>query len=316
MLKITAKSIIEELEKRAVPVEVIDERISLARFQLNGQWHLFRSSTQATTSHIGYRAANQKYLALRLLSDVDLQSPHTEIYTDDDAAKRFLKRHGKIVVKPTDSSHGNGVTVDITDVEMLLKAIKTAKERDSKGAALLQEQVGGTDLRVLIIGGKFAAAALRIPAEVTGDGVSTLRELIHIENTQNPDRGEKYRKRLNVIDVTAAERYLGARIDDTRPLNGEVVRVTGPANIGTGGRSIDVTDTVPAEISKKAEQISKTLGLPTCGVDFMVSDTEDVNSYRYIEVNACPSFGLHLFPSEGKTQPVAKLFVDSIMEAV
>lgn len=316
MLKITAKSIIEELEKRAVPVEVIDERISLARYRLGGEWHLFRSSTPSTTSHVGYRIAKQKHLALKILSDVDLQSPDTKTYTDDAVAKRFLAQHGTVVVKPTDSSHGYGVTVDVMTDETLLHAIKAAQEIDTQGAALLQEQVEGTDLRVLVIGGKFAAAALRAPAEVTGDGVSTLRELIHNENTHNPDRGENYRKRLNVIDVTAAERYLGVRIDTEKPAKGKVVRVTGPANIGAGGRSTDVTDTVPVEITEKAEQISKILGLPTCGVDFMVSDISDVKTYRYIEVNACPSFGLHLFPSEGQAQPVAKLFVDFIMEAV
>lgn len=316
MLKITAKSIIEELKKRGVPVEVIDERISLARYQRHGEWHLFRSSTPAMTSNVGYRIANQKHLALKVLSDVDLQSPATETYTDDSAAKQFLSRYGTVVVKPTDSSHGNGVTVDITSDKALLRAIKAAQAIDSKGAALLQEQVEGTDLRVLIIGGRFAAAALRIPAEITGDGVSTLRECIENENTCNPDRGENYRKRLNLIDMTAAERYLGTRIDTEKPVKGEVVRVTGPANIGTGGRSVDVTDTVPAEITQKAEQISKILGLPTCGVDFMVRDPSDVQSYRYIEVNACPSFGLHLFPSEGRARPVAKLYVDFIMGAV
>lgn len=316
MLKITAKSIIEELKKRAVPVEVIDERIGLARYQLNGQWYLFRSSNSLRTSSIGYKIANQKYLALKALADVDLHTPATELYTDDSSAKRFLERYGKVVVKPTDSAHGNGVTVNVSDDEALLRAITAAKEFDTKGNVLLQEQVEGTDLRVLTIGGKFAAAALRIPAEVVGDGVSSLRELINLENTSNPNRGENYMKRLNLIDVAAAERYLGKRIDDVKPAKGEAVRVTGPANIGTGGRSIDVTDKISDEIREKVEQISKILGLPSCGVDFMVRDIDDTSNYRFIEVNACPSFGLHLFPSEGEPRPVDKLFVDFILEAV
>ena len=46
----------------------------------------------------------------------------------------------------------------------------------------------------------------------------------------------------------------------------------------------------------------------------MVSDAEDAASYRFIEVNACPSFGLHLFPAVGEPEPVAEAFVNHLLQ--
>lgn len=314
MLKITTRSIVDELKSRGVPVEILEERYGLVRYRVGDQWRLLRSSITDEASWLGGFIARDKRITHALLEDEDLRQPATVSFENEALALGFMNHHEQIVVKPTDGGHGNGVTVGVRTESALHRAIVVAKQASRGGEVILQEQVSGNDIRVLIIGGSFAAGALRIPAEVTGDGEHTIRQLIDLENNDNVKRGNNYSKRLNFIDHEAAERFLGERIDNGVPAQGEVVRVAGPANIGAGGTSVNVTDKIPAGIIKKAERVAELLKLPTCGVDFMVSDAEDAASYRFIEVNACPSFGLHLFPAVGEPEPVAEAFVNHLLQ--
>jgi cyanophycin synthetase len=314
MLKITARSILDELEKRDIPTEVLEERYGLIRYRHLDRWHLLRSCASENSSWLGSFVARHKQISHDFLKEEKVHEPSTALYQDDEQALAFMERYGTIVVKPTDGGHGDGVTVGVKKPAALRRALKVARTHGRSGSVILQEQVGGDDVRILIVGGTYTAAALRIPAQVVGDGKHTVRELIDIENQDNGKRGKDYAKRLNFIDVIAAERYLGNKINTLIPDADETVRVTGPANIGAGGTSVNVTDEVPTIIRKRAERIADLLHLPTCGVDFMTTDVSDPESYRYIELNACPSFGLHLFPTIGEPEPVAKKFVDYLLE--
>lgn len=316
MLKITAKTIVDELRRRNVPVEILEERYGIIRYKNGDNWRLLRSSASDDASWLGSFVARHKQLTHEFLRDEDLGDPATMQYSDEASAVAFLQTHEQVVVKPTDAGHGNGVTTGIRTKEALLNAIASAQRASRSGTVILQEQLRGEDVRVLIIGGTYAAAALRTPATVVGDGKRTLRQLIERENEQNEGRGSNYQKRLNYIDIAAAEIFLGGRIDADTPALGEVVRVTGPANIGMGGTSMNLTSELPEQIIRKSERIAKKLGLPTCGVDFMVEDPADAASYRFIEVNACPSFGLHLFPTIGRPEPVAVKLVDYLLSGV
>ena len=71
--------------------------------------------------------------------------------------------------------------------------------------------VAGNDYRCLVIGGKVAAIAERVPASVVGDGAHTVRELVDIANA-DPRRGIGHEKVLTRIKVDeAAEELVGTR---------------------------------------------------------------------------------------------------------
>lgn len=304
MLRITNQLVIQEATNRGWSYSLIDEDSGLVEYILpTGATVLVKSVVTQFSPALGSQIADRKQLFYDLATKWSVPIPETLRLKDDASAAAFLEKYRQIVVKPQDGAHGNGVTTNVTDPDSLAKAI--ARAREFSDGVVLQQQVYGDDYRLLMINHKLAAAAIRKPASVTGDGVQTVRQLIETEN-QNPTRGENYQTPLNKISLPAAELFLGEALGEV-PGAGIEVQVAGTANIGTGGYAIDVTDSISEQMVAVAEDITKKLGMPICGVDFIVDENLGP---RVIEINASPSFGLHAFPYRGQPRPVAKIFLD------
>ncbi len=182
---------------------------------------------------------------------------------------------------------------------------------------IVERFVSGADFRVLVIDGKFVAAAKRVPAAVTGDGVKTIDELIH-EVNDDPRRGDGHESSLTKITFdqdtfTQLEKY-GYTIACI-PKKGETVYLKSTANLSTGGTAVDVTDDICPENRFLAERIAKIIGLDICGIDIMAPSIETPltsNGGVVLEVNAAPGFRMHLDPSVGKPRNVAAPVVDML----
>jgi cyanophycin synthetase len=311
-LKVTSRIIKAELEKRGIKVEIVTETPrGVLRYYHNSRWHLLFSTLPESSAGVGHVICDHKDLSNTVAVMHGIPVPETTEYNDMESAIDFMHCHNSVVVKPADAAHGNGVTVGVQDEKALQRAVKAAQENSSGDGILLQQMVSGGDLRMLVIGGKYVATARRIPAEVTGDGSHTLRQLIEHENAHNPNRGVNYEKRLCVIDVDAAERYLGDRIDREVPATGQIVSVVGTANIGTGGYAVDYTEKVTTGLIAAAERFARAVKVVACGVDFMWD--EATGEYYFIEGNSIPSFTLHTNPSVGTPRAVEKPFVDFLL---
>ena len=305
MLKITNTLLKGEAESRGWRVDVIDEENGVLRYHLpNGKSLIMQSSLTPLIPAVGLRLADNKLAIYRLAEEAGVRIPATLDCSETDKLPAFIEQYKRIVIKPLDSSHGNGVTVNVSTLEEAQKAIKTAEEFSMR--VLAQEQVTGDDYRLLFIDYKLEAAAIRQPASVTGDGTHSVLELINAEN-QSPDRAKDYKAKRNIIDVEAAKRFLGEQVNEVPAADEERV-VVGTANIGTGGEAIDVTDKVPSNIVESAIRLLKSLEIPMAGVDFMGTGDD----FWLLEINATPSFGLHVFPSEGTPRQLHKIFLDWI----
>lgn len=316
MLRITAKAVIDEFRARDIPYAIIDEDRSILRYEKNGHSYFIRGTVGEFSSASGVMVANSKIMSDIVARELNLTVPETAVYKSKSKALDFLKNHQPIVVKPASEAHGRGVRVNVETEDELISAVKysLSLSYNSKDI-LLQKQVEGADIRVLVVGYEVVAVSQRIPAFVYGDGTHTVEELIAIENSTNPVRGENYSTQLNYIDVGAAREFLGKSIARI-PEKDEQIQVCGTANIGTGGISKDITDELPSVIKESAVSVARHLGMAVCGVDFIASDISKPDTYYFIEINASPSFGLHLQPFIGKKRDVAARFVDYIMETV
>src|SRR6185295_15879508 len=111
------------------------------------------------------------------------------------------------------------------------------------GDVVIETYVAGNDYRCLVIGGKVAAVAERVPASVTGDGEHTVRELVDIANS-DPRRGIGHEKVLTRIKADAAAEELvrtqGHEMDGVPPA-GTWIKLALTGNMSTGGTSIDRT---------------------------------------------------------------------------
>ena len=240
------------------------------------------------TSTFASRIAEDKLATYELLKQINIKQAETHIASAASIA-HLLEKYGKIVIKPLDGAHGNGITTNITKFEDAIAAMETALLFSPSGKVIAQQQLeyDGYETRVICINYKYVEALSRIPAQVTGDGEHTISELIDIEN--NTIRTEPYKSKLAFIDREYADKYIHEmNIADNVPARGEKVQVVKMCNIGRGGTVVDITDEFPEEKRAIADRIARTLDLPVVGIDF-------VGDY-VLEVNASPSL---YYPVDG-----------------
>lgn len=252
------------------------------------------------TSLFAGRIADDKLATYELLKNAGVKQAESAVATAA-SISYLLEKYGKIVVKPIDGAHGNGITTNITNFETAMEAVETAKKFSPSDMVIAQQQLDftGFETRVICINYRFVEALSRIPAHVTGDGEHTVSELIDIEN--NTIRTEAYKSNLAFIDREYAERYMAEKGNkDYVPAKNEKVQVIKMCNIGRGGTVEDVTDEFTSEQKALADRIAKTLDLPVVGIDFF-------GDY-VLEVNASPSL---YYPLDG---PRASFGVEKLVE--
>lgn len=144
---------------------------------------------------------------------------------------KFLDEHQRVVVKPLDGEQGHGVAVDLQSIEDVQQAIEAARQFDSR--VLLESFHEGLDLRILVIGFDVVAAAIRRPAEVTGDGQHSIGALIEAQSRRRQAATDGESK----IPVDAeTERTLRAAGYDYSSIlpRGQTLAVRRTANLHTG----------------------------------------------------------------------------------
>ena len=303
-LSITPRLILAAAQRRGWQTTVLDEATALFQITLpDGRTYYIRNIMSHYGPGVNNLITQRKDIFYKLADKLGAQMPQTEVVTSLAQAEAFLDRYKKIVVKPADQSHGDGITVNITAKPQLKTALAHATKLSA--VVLVQEQITGDDYRLLFIGGKLAAAAIREPASIIGDGQHTLAELMTTEN-YNTLRGEGYDKTMTNIDVEAANTYLGDDLH-TVPAAGQRIQVVGTANIGKGGVAIDVTDAVDPKLAAAAQKIVDHFRLGLAGVDYLV--TPEGQAYL-IEVNTVPSLGLHEYPALGQARHTPDIFLD------
>ena len=203
-----------------------------------------RATMTSLTSAIGVDVASDKSLTNRLLDSAGLPVPRADVVDTEDGAVAAAKRLGyPCVVKPLDGNHGRGVHLDLRSEDAVRAAFHGALAQSRGGDVVIETYVAGNDYRCLVIGGKVAAIAERVPASVTGDGEHTVRQLVDIANS-DPRRGIGHEKVLTRIKVDEAAEALvrdqGYGLDDVLAA-GVRVKLALTGNMSTGGTSIDRT---------------------------------------------------------------------------
>ena len=277
-----------------------------------------RATMTSATSAIAVDVASDKDLTTRLLGAAGLPVPKQESVRTADQAVTVANRIGfPVVVKPLDGNHGRGVCLDLRDDDDVREAFPIAEDQSRRGTVIVESFVTGKDYRCLIIDGRLAAVAERVPAHVVGDGTSTVQQLVDLTNA-DPRRGVGHEKVLTRIKVDkAAEDLLESQGHtlDSVPDTGEMVKLTLTGNMSTGGISIDRTFEAHPENVEIAEEAARMVGLDIAGIDFICPDiTEPVRETggAICEVNAAPGFRMHTHPTIGDPQFIAKPVVDML----
>ncbi|GAB3622071.1 cyanophycin synthetase [Mariniluteicoccus endophyticus] len=277
-----------------------------------------RATMTSNTSSVAVDIASNKELTLSLLSSAGLPVPKSvSVRTEDDAVRTADRLGYPVVVKPLDGNHGRGVCLNLGSEAEVREAYAVAHAESRRGGIIVETFVTGKDYRCLVIDGKIAAIAERVPAHVVGDGRHTVAELVE-ETNADPRRGVGHEKVLTRIKVDRAAvelvREQGYAMDDVPPA-GEMVKLTLTGNMSTGGVSIDRTFEAHPENIEIAEEAARVVGLDIAGIDFIAPDiTQPVRETGggIVEVNAAPGFRMHTHPTIGDPQYIAKPVVDML----
>jgi cyanophycin synthetase len=311
----STQALIDEAVSRDIPFIRLD-RHSLVQFGHGLYQKRIRATMTSLTSAIGVDIASDKSLTNQLLDSAGLPVPRAEVVTTEDEALAAARRLGfPCVVKPLDGNHGRGVHLDLQSEEAVKAAFQGALRESRSGDVIVESYVAGNDYRCLVIGGKVAAIAERVPASVTGDGEHSVRELVDIANA-DPRRGIGHEKVLTRIKLDEAAGELveaqGHEIDGV-PTAGTWIKLALTGNMSTGGTSIDRTIEAHPDNVEIAETAARIVGLDVAGIDFICPDIATPvreTGGAIVEVNAAPGFRMHTHPTEGEPQYVARPVID------
>lgn len=267
------------------------------------------------TSAIAESISRDKDLTKTLLQSCGVAIPAGRIVNSPDDAWEAAEEIGlPVVVKPADANHGRGVFINLTTRAEIETAYQAALDEGSK--VLVERFIRGNEHRLLIIGGKLAAAARGEPIFVIGDGISSIAQLIDILNT-DPRRGDLEEHPLNPIIL---EREPAARLElERQGLNAYSVPPSGKKILllRNGNVAIDVTDQVHPSVAATAALAARVIGLDIAGVDLVAEDISRPLAEQHgaiVEVNAGPGLLMHLKPSEGKARPVGQAIVEHLFQ--
>jgi len=276
----------------------------------------FWESNTALNSSLGIIIQHDKITTYDILRRANLPIPPTFILRRADADKTsrelldFLDQHKPLVVKPSNTDHGDGITVGVVNKKDLIISIKYALDHSIDADVLLQQQITGKEFRFLVLRNKVIAVANRRPPFVVGDGIKTLRELTDIKNS-DPQRGQGHSSPLTKIKIDEVEYFLGAEMLDTVPAKDLEIELLKTSNLSRGGEAIDYTDIASHELKEFAVQAAHECLLGIAGVDIITSDIKG-KAGVIIEVNSSPGLRMHQFPSIGKPRDVAKMIFDEL----
>jgi cyanophycin synthetase len=311
----STSAILEEAVSRDIPWTRLNEQ-SLIQLGQGVHAQRIRATMTSMTGALAVDIASDKGLTSRLLASAGLPVPRSEVVRNVEAAVTAANRIGyPCVVKPLDGNHGRGVCLNLPDAEAVRAAWPTAEAQSRRGICVVESLLIGRDYRCLIVGGRMAAIAERVPAHVSGDGKHTVAELVEITNS-DPRRGVGHEKVLTRIKVDAAAVDLlatqGLELAAVAPA-GTMVKLALTGNMSTGGISVDRTFDAHPDNVEIAEEAARMIGLDVAGIDFICPDIAHPvreTGGAICEVNAAPGFRMHTHPTVGEPQFIAKPVVD------
>jgi GNAT-family acetyltransferase (TIGR03103 family) len=192
------------------------------------------------------------------------------------------------------------VSVDLRDLDNAMAAVEVAGKSCDK--VLVEQLVVGSDLRIIVIDQAVAAAAIREPAQIVGNGRDCVERLIEAQSRRRAAATGGESKIPLDEETTRCVAAAGYGMADV-PKDGEVIQVRKAANLHTGGTIRDVTDELHPALAEAAVEAAYALDIPVVGFDFIVP-APDSAEYAIIEANERPGLANH------EPAPTAERFID------
>ena len=273
----------------------------------------FEGSRSNLNGSLAKRCTLEKDVTSRLLRSKGINAPENMVFSADQLvpALAWAEHVGAVVVKPPSGGLGELVHIKPSFPEEFEAAFRAVA--DAYDNVLVERFHEGTEHRVLVIYGRVAAAARRIPANVIGNGEDTVKRLISVKNrerrnAQNPAHYEipidgNTRKTLSNQQLTLA----------AIPAEGQQVWLRSNSNVHSGGDGLDATDELTPEEVALAERAARAFpGLKLAGLDLLLPRDGVDCEPCVLEINASPMITGHHYPWTGEGRDVAGMLLDAM----
>ncbi|EOW2683129.1 bifunctional glutamate--cysteine ligase GshA/glutathione synthetase GshB [Enterococcus faecium] len=312
--------------QKGVQVKVLDESDQFLRLQFQDHVEYVKNANMTSKdSYIVPLIMENKTVTKKVLKEAGFRVPGgAEFSSMEEAVKAYPRFADQaFVIKPKSTNYGLGITIfkEGASLEDYQAGLAIAFREDS--SVLVEEFMPGTEYRFFVIDGEVQAIMLRVPANVIGDGIRTVKELVEEKNS-DPLRGTNHRAPLELIQLGELEQLMlkeqGLTIESVPQAN-QIVYLRENSNISTGGDSIDMTDEFSEAYKKIAVSAVEALGAKISGIDLIIPDKEidpttDKKAYGIIEANFNPAMHMHVYPFAGKgrrlTMNVLKLLYPEV----
>lgn len=317
-LELSTQILILDAIKRGIEFNMMDRLENFISLSDGEKVEYVKQATKTSKdSYITALIMENKLVTKDILRENNIRVPKGKDYDNIDEAKKDFRlfKDEKIVIKPKSTNFGLGISIFPGEYsrEDYDKAVEIAFREDS--SILIEEFMTGKEYRFLVIGEEVVGILHREPANVIGNGESTIEELV-FEKNKDPLRGRGYKTPLEKIKLGEIEEMFlknqGLSFKYI-PKNGEKIYLRENSNISTGGDSIDFTDKIHPSYKEVALKSAKAVKALICGVDMVIDNIEEEakeKNHGIIELNFNPAIHIHCFPYKGENRKAGEKILD------
>jgi cyanophycin synthetase len=254
-------------------VHRLDQRTSVLGTGVHSRW--VQSLSTDRTSSMSLAFAHSKSDTARLLRQAGLPGAlHRLVSTAEEALEACVAIGYPVVVKPNDQEQGRGVVAGLEQPAEVALAFSAALQFGPR--VLVERHAQGFTHRLTVAFGEVIRVVRRIPGGITGDGVSSVSDLLLAQQQTS-----LWRERVRVtglpgttLDAEALEMLSRQTLTPQSVVSsGQFVPLRRRDNFTAGGTNVDLSlaDIHPDNL-RMAKDAAAMLRLDIAGIDFITTD--------------------------------------------
>lgn len=264
-------------------------------FRYAGKTHFFQSLPMAPEA--AALRMDDKVVFKEMMAREGLPVPKSFSARTFGDARKTLKQIGIACVKPRTGSNGRHTYPNVKTEEELREAFASVKQISAY--ASVEEYLEGNLCRATCVDGELIGFLESAYPTVTGDGISTISELVRAGNAQKKDGIGDMELSHSVRGFLKRKGYL----PDSVISAGVTVPLTYSAGRTVGGSNREHGRTVHPSFIEPIERAAKLTGLHIVGFDLIIPDpmqSTESQRWGFIESNSLPWIDLHATPYYGE----------------
>ncbi|MBL7058211.1 hypothetical protein ISS03_02635 [Patescibacteria group bacterium] len=263
---------------------------------------------------------NNKGETKRLLKKYNIPVAEGKSFTNKIKAIQYARNLGfPLVVKPNNGSLSHHVTCNIQSDGKLIEAINIVKKFSPD--FIVEKYIKGELYRATVIGKKHLYICKKEKANVIGDGLSTIKELITFKNSCQ-ERGKTHKMNTTLHEILIDEVLKTNLKNQNLDLQSIIAKnkkiyLQNKYILAHGCDIINCGEQAHTQNKRLFFKIANLFDTNLIGIDF-ISPNIKTPYYQHkvavLEANSLPYLDMHQYPSHGKPEQIARAVWDITLD--